>query len=324
MNDELLIKFLLKETSEKENAEVQDWISADGENEKYFKQLEQIWNESAGLATQSSVDEELAWQKFKTRVAQKEENIQSVQLKAKRSNGNFKWLSIAATFFIVAGVWLVYSLLGNAYTEVSSKALVVNKVLPDGSQLVLNKNTTLSYANDFKQNRKVLLLKGEVFFDVAHDRKHPFTIAMDQVNVMVVGTSFNIKRNTDHIEIIVESGVVKVKRNNSEISLIKGERVMISADSQPQLVKQANEDELYNYYRTQFFVARNTPLYRLVNVLNEAYGVQIVPTDDIKGLRIYTTLPFNNLDKNLNNICEALDLQMERNQNQILLSKKRK
>ncbi|MCJ0743166.1 FecR family protein [Pedobacter montanisoli] len=324
MDDELLIKFLLKETSEKENAEVQDWISADGENEKYFKQLEQIWNESAGLAIQSSVDEELAWQKFKTRVVPKEENILPAQLKVKRNNSNLKWLSIAATLFIVAGAWLVYSLIGSGYTEVSSEALVVNKALPDGSQLVLNKNTTLSYADDFKQNRKVLLLRGEVFFDVAHDRSHPFTISMDQVNVRVVGTSFNIKRNANSIEVIVESGVVKVKKNQSEISLVKGERITIGTDAKAQLVKQVNEDELYNYYRTQLFVARNTPLYRLVNVLNEAYGVQIVPADDIKGLRIYTTLPFNNLDKNLNNICDALDLEIQRNQNQILLSKKRK
>lgn len=325
MNDELLIKFLLKETSAQENIEVREWRDADKENEKYFEQLERIWNESASLAVQPSADEELAWQKFKARVAQKEEeNIQPVQLKVKRNSNNLKWFSIAATLFVATGAWLFFSLWGGGYTKVSSEALVVNKALPDGSQLVLNKNTTLRYADHFKQNRKVQLLKGEVFFDVAHDRKHPFTIAMDQVNVLVVGTSFNIKRNVNSIEIIVESGIVKVKRNQSEISLVKGERLMINADNKAQLVKQANEDELYNYYRTRLFVARNTPLYRLIDILNEAYGVQIVPTDDIKTLRIYTTLPFNNLDKNLNNICEALDLEMERNQNQILLSKKRK
>ena len=68
MNDELLIKFLLNETTAEESRTVQSWISANAENRKYFQQFERIWNESTSLAESSNVDEEQAWQNFKQRV----------------------------------------------------------------------------------------------------------------------------------------------------------------------------------------------------------------------------------------------------------------
>lgn len=68
MNDEILIKFLLKETTIEETKQVQDWIADSAENATYYQQLERIWSESADLAPADTVDEEVAWQKFKQRV----------------------------------------------------------------------------------------------------------------------------------------------------------------------------------------------------------------------------------------------------------------
>ena len=317
MDDELLIKFLLNETTPTENEQVQNWLSADVENEKYYRQFERIWKESEALAQASEVNEEMAWQKFKQLVDAKQSAVPVV----KKIRPNQLWLRAAAVFVICFGAWLVYQNIAS-YTKLASNDAVLNQELPDGSKLVLNKNTNISYAKNFKTNRNVEIEQGEVFFDVAHDRSHPFVIEIKDVKVKVVGTSFNIKRFKDAVEVIVETGIVKVDKDGRELQLKKDESVFLR-DDEAITAKQKNDDELYSYYRTQLFITNNTPLPKLITTLSEAYGVEISLSEQVKKDRISTTLPFKfSLEKNLETVCETLDLKMERNQDGILLSKK--
>lgn len=316
MNDELLIKFLLNETTLEEGAEVRAWMAAAAENEKYYKQFEQIWNESAELTQTSVINTEQAWRQFKERTDQKVQPPIVKKLSAK-----IIWMRVAAAFLLCFGAWLAYQQLGNPYTDLQTTDFVLRQPLPDGSQLVLNKHTDISYARNFKTNRRIALNHGEVFFDVAPDKVHPFIIDIDQVQVEVVGTSFNIKKIKNGVEVIVENGMVKVRRGDQELTLQKGESIFLSDEKE--LVKQPTEDELYNYYRTGIFVANNTSLTKLANTLTEAYGVKIVVSEEAQQDSIVTTLPLKySLEKNLQRVCETLDLKMQRNQNEILLSKK--
>ncbi len=317
MNDELLIKFLLNETTAEEAKQVHEWIAASDENQRHFEQFERIWNESAALTESSNVDEELAWQKFKQKVDEK----QPAQPIVRKLKPITVLMRVAAVFVLCFGAWLVYQQFGGNYTDLASNDVVLNQTLPDGSRLVLNKNTNISYAANFKTNRKVEIKNGEVFFDVAHDRSHPFVIDINDVKVEVVGTSFNIKKHQNNVEVIVETGIVKVKRASDELTLTKGERVFLSDEKE--LVKTQTEDELYNYYRTGVFVASNTSLSKLAETLTEAYGTKISLSGDIKNEKIFITLPLKySLQKNLEQLCLTLDLKMQRNQSEILLSKK--
>jgi ferric-dicitrate binding protein FerR (iron transport regulator) len=317
MNDEILIKFLLKETSNTESEAVNTWLLAKPENAAYYTQFEKIWNTSKDLQTENTIDENTAWLKFKAKAdAIKPQPI------VKPLKGNYNWLSIAAIFLLAIGSWSVYTFLNSSnYTNIISNNQVISKILPDGSELTINKNSEISYAANFKSHRNLQLKKGEVFFNVAHDKSKPFIIKIDKVAVEVVGTSFNIKYLNNATEVTVETGIVKVSLGNEQIELIKGERILIDAKTQS-LVKEKITDQLYNYYRSKLFVATNTPLHKLINVLNEAYGSDIKLTEDVKNLTIYTTLPLGSLDQNLQNICETLNLKVTRNQQEILLSNK--
>lgn len=314
MNDELLIKFLLKETSADENTIVNDWLLAAPANAAQLAQFEKIWKTSKLLQAQSEVDEEQAWLKFKAKA-----DAQSAQAIAiKPLKRNFGWLKVAAIFAVVFSAWALYSVFSSSYTELISNQQVLNKTLPDGSALTINKNSEISYASNFKQNRNVHLKEGDVFFDVAHDKQHPFTIEIDEINVEVVGTSFNIKHRNDHTEIVVESGIVKVNLGNQEIRLLKGEKLLISPTTKA-LQKEQSTDQLYNYYRTKLIIANNTPLKKVVEILNEAYDSHIVVDEKVKDT-FTAPLEVGDLESNLNVICEALKLKITRNQKEILLS----
>lgn len=316
MNDELLIKFLLKETDEEESITVQNWMDASPSNRQYFLDFEKIWVNSKNLSRQSRIRETDAWLRFKEKATG---NKQEITQKIKPA---FNWLKIAAVLVLVAAGWSIYNILSPvSYIAVVAGNTVTTKVLPDGSALTLNKNARISYANNFKNNRNIHLEQGNVFFDVAHDKTKPFVIDIDKISVLVVGTSFNIKHLNEQTEVIVETGIVKVSLGKNEISLKKGEKVVIS-NASDQLIKTENTDQLYNYYRSKEFITDNTPLWRLVEVLNEEYGSEVTIKDEtIKNLTLNTTMKTtSSLDANLEVICKTFDLILIRNQNQIILS----
>ncbi|TCC84161.1 DUF4974 domain-containing protein [Pedobacter hiemivivus] len=314
MTDELLIKFLLKETTEAESITVQNWLDASPNNTTYFLQFEKIWNSSKTLSSQSKINENDAWLRFKQKTTN---STITRQLKPR-----YNWLKIAAVFVLIAAGWSLYNIVKPvSYINLRAGNTVITKILPDGSKLTLNKNARISYANNFKKNRSIHLQQGDVFFNVAHDKAKPFVIDIDKVSVLVVGTSFNIKHLANQTEVIVETGIVKVTLGRDQINLQKGEKIVIN-NSTDKLIKEQNTDQLYNYYRSQEFIANNTPLWRMVEVLNEQYSANIIINDPaIKNLPLNTTLKTAaSLDRNLDVICETLGITMQRKQNQILLS----
>jgi transmembrane sensor len=315
MTDELLIKFLLKETTETESVTVQNWLDASTNNATYFLQFEKIWNSSKTLSGQSKINENDAWLRFKQKTANN--NTITHKLKPK-----YNWLKVAAVFVLIAAGWSLYNILSPvSYINLTAGNTVTTKILPDGSELTLNKNARVSYAKNFKRNRSIHLQQGDVFFNVAHNKAKPFVIDIDKISVLVVGTSFNIKHLANQTEVIVETGIVKVSLGKDQINLQKGEKVVINNNTD-KLIKEQNTDQLYNYYRSNEFIATNTPLWRMVEVLNEQYNANIVIKDPaIKNLPLNTTLKTSaSLDYNLGVICRTFGISMQRNQNQILLS----
>lgn len=316
MTDELLIKFLLNETSEEEGMTVQAWLEANPSNQAYYGQFEKIWKAGKKLAVSSTVDEQQAWLKFKEKAANHETIVRPLK-------PDFSWLKIAAILVMIGGIWMAYNLFGpDLYKDLVAENQVLTEQLPDGSELTLNKNSEISYVRNFKKNRHVKLSKGDVFFNVAHDKAHPFVIDINKVSVTVVGTSFNIKRLKEETEIIVETGIVRVELNGEKIELHKGEKVRIGRPD-AKLIKEKNTDQLYNYYRSNLFIANNTPLQKLADVVNEAYGSEISISDpSLAAETITTTFKVEDgLEGSLKVISETMDLKITRNENKILLSR---
>ena len=316
MTDELLIKFLLKETTEDEHISVQNWMNASPANKAHFIKFEKIWNSSKNLSTKKDISEIEAWERFKQKAHTQGPEIINIK-------PNFSWLKIAAMLFVVAASWSLYEILSPvSYIPVLAGNKVTTKTLPDGSEITLNKNSTITYANNFKNNRTIHLEQGSVFFNVVHDETKPFIIDIDNVSVRVVGTSFNIKHLKEQTEVIVETGIVKVSLGKKEINIQKGEKVIIN-NNVDQLVKTQSTDQLYNYYRSNEFVTNNTPLWHLIEVINEAYGSTVIIKDSaIKNLSLNTTLKTSaSLHDYFQVICKTLNLTLVRNQNEIILSK---
>ena len=101
------------------------------------------------------------------------------------------------------------------YYEVTSSFDAITKVaLPDGSTVWLNYGSTLTYPASFKGNSRKVQLKGEGFFEVAHNSRIPFIVKAGDIEVVARGTAFNITAypDDDRVETSLINGKVELSR----------------------------------------------------------------------------------------------------------------
>ena len=318
MTDELLVKYLLGEASVAEGKTVQQWIQEAEANRTYYDQFKQIWDASGELVVKSAVDENEAWKRFQHRVAN------GGKVKPAPAKRYFLFTKIAATLLLLVGISVVLYIVANLQSAnktiiAQSGQQVLTDTLSDGSQVTLNRNSSITYQNNFTDTIRAVALKGEAFFKVTPNKKQPFVITVNDIRVRVVGTSFNIRSENERTEIVVETGMVQITNRGKTTLLKAGEKLLLKAGSNS-AEKEVVSDQLYNYYRTHQFVCDETPLWKLVDVLNEAYDSNIrIGKNDLKNLAITTTFNNESLDKILEIIHLTFDITVSRKDGQIIL-----
>lgn len=308
MNDELLIKYLLKETSEDENILVKRWLEAHPDHQKEYEQMKWVWDRSKDSLQSSEVDENLAWEKFKTKRDQRSGSLRLLPV----------WMrAVAAVFTIMVIGWLALSFLppgGRAYfAEVVLEAgdSTQKEILLDGTLVTLNKNSRLSYSQKmFTGERRVRLLEGEAYFEVKRDEDTPFYLQSDDLEIKVLGTSFNVKKQGDYTDVVLDEGSIAVQIGDQALTLEPGQRVSVHGKDKS-LEKSTVENRLHRYYLNSKFEAENIPLYQIVEALNAAYGANItIASEGLANRKITTTLEYGSLDQNLEVIKETLGISI--------------
>ena len=113
----------------------------------------------------------------------------------------------------------------------------VQLTLPDKSSVKLNSESSLSYA--YVNGKRVARLKGEGYFQVSKDRKHPFVVQVGNLNIEVLGTCFNVYsyEENDFVETSLIEGSVRIySKNNGKISFHNTDNVKETAWTQNHLV----------------------------------------------------------------------------------------
>jgi len=312
------VKHLLGEASPEEEQTVIEWMKENETHQEYYNQFKKIWDQSKALASTSNVDVNKAWERFQNKISGQHEP-------AKILRPRFSWIKIAASVILIAGLGFAAFMLVNKNTAPKEMVAqtgqnVLVDTLSDGSVITLNKRSTITYPSKFKGNTRTIALKGEAFFNVAPDKKKPFIISVNDVRVTVVGTSFNIKSENGSTEVVVETGIVRVTRSGKTVELNAGEKIVMDAKDST-TVKEAVSDKLYNYYRSKEFVCDETPLWKLVQVLNEAYDSKIIiGRKELNEKRITTTFYNESLEKILEIIHLTFDITViKKEDGQIIL-----
>ena len=90
-------------------------------------------------------------------------------------------------------------------------------ILPDGSEVWLNAESTIEFPSAFTEQERRVVLHGEAFFKVAHDERAPFYVETDRLKVRVLGTEFNFRNYRDeeaHVSLV--KGSVEVMQPGTD------------------------------------------------------------------------------------------------------------
>jgi transmembrane sensor len=120
-----------------------------------------------------------------------------------------RW-AIAATLLLVIAAALVLSYRSGQDPEYVT-AIGEQRTVPldDGSRIALNSNSKVKI--EFTAERRtVRLLRGEAFFEVAHNQERPFVVIAGDSQVTAVGTAFEVRYEPDHIDVTLVEGKVNV------------------------------------------------------------------------------------------------------------------
>lgn len=238
---------------------------------------------------------------------------------------NYSWLRVAAIFLIlIAGGWLyyTYNFKPAEFLSVYSNGNVITDTLSEGTIVTLNKQSSIRYRRLFAGDSRPVELMGEAFFKVAPDKNKPFIVHAEGATIEVIGTSFNVRSTGDATEVIVETGMVEITKGRHILRVRAHEKAVIGKDDLPP-VKGDIQDELYNYYRTNVFECDGTPLWRMVEKLNEVYHAHIVIGNGrLRDLPLTTTFRIGDesLDEILDVITRTLKITLSRNGEEIILN----
>lgn len=147
--------------------------------------------------------------------------------------------------------------------------------LPDGSQIVLNSCSNLSYPNKFIGGTRSVKLDGEAFFKVAHNEEMPFIVHTKDFNVRVLGTQFDVKAypQDEIVSVNVESGKVQVDLPEAMMRLTAQEQVLINTLS-GEYNKKKEESEVAVWIKGSLRFNR-TPIRDVTRELERVYHCEI-------------------------------------------------
>ncbi len=203
----------------------------------------------------------------------------AIYQKIKTPAANYYQYAAAAVIAIILGfgVWFWPQSHTTKELVVTTGSKLDSIRLNDGSVVYLAANSSFKYPEHFGGKiRAVTLLKGDAFFKVARDKKHPFVITSAQVKTKVLGTSFHISLSKERVSVTVSTGHVCVYTKN-QVAFLKPNENAVYAGLK--LKKQRiNDMSLYGWYKKDVEL-NNVNLDQVFTLLNFKYGTSFEPED---------------------------------------------
>ncbi len=299
----LLIRVISNEANDEEIQAVANWRSVSKENEKEFIELEKTWNilQKPKGNLHINIDEE--WSKHKNKIDfTAKPKIRTLYLFSK----------IAAAILISVGLtYLVYQEFYFKSFKSEGNDIAMTK-LEDATLITLNASSKVRYPKNFNKSERRVKLEGEAYFDVKKNKNSPFIIEAQHLNIIVIGTSFNVQsyKKDNLSKISVDEGMVGVvihKKPNDTIYLSKNQHLVYNKQNQE--VKIVDKPKNYISWITKEIHFEQTGLESVVDIINNTYHSELIIADNnLKNCTLTTSFVNDDLKTVLKIIKSTLDV----------------
>jgi transmembrane sensor len=196
--------------------------------------------------------------------------------------------------------------------------------LKDGSLVVLQPGSALTYPKHFGRLKREVYLSGDGYFEISKNPLRPFLVYNNNTITRVVGTSFTIRTNdrTQQTEVLVKTGRVVVTENvaqnlvktvltkTTEVVLTPNQKTTFYADknsfnttlaAEPLPVLKHNE-----HLKQSDFIFNDTPVAAVIKVLEKTYAIKIIATKEVNEATFTGDINESNLYSKLDLICQSV------------------
>lgn len=326
---DMIVRYLSGDLNKDEKVKLESWMEEKASNRKLFDDYKRIWDNLGRVSDIAQVDVLKEWEVLKKRLdAGDGRKVFKPGISSVR-NFSF-WFARVAAILVTAlllsitVLFISHNVGSNSYNTYKNP---LTATLPDGSKFTLNKESSLKYPKRFSDDLRKVTLAGEAYFEVQPDQNKPFIVSAGEIEIKVLGTSFNVNayRENDKIEVVVNTGQVAVTKEGvltERLILKPGNRGTFNK-SDHSLRLYINDNPNFLSWKTREFVFENRSLEEIVRTINKVYNSKITIADDsLPDKRI--TVSFNNqsLDAILNVLSATLDIDIRQNNSEIILTGK--
>ncbi|MDR1098416.1 MAG: FecR domain-containing protein [Tannerella sp.] len=273
--DEIIIRYLDGSATPEDKVRLLQWLRESGKNRNDFNETRDLW-----LSCDSISDSETdrALQRLHRRI------LNEYNIIRRKRRPLMNWYQTAAVILVLLsmGYWIsvpespeVYYTQNRMITAKGSKGRFK---LPDGTVVWLNSESRLVYPETFEKDRRQVELTGEGYFQVTEDRKKPFIVKTGNMDIEVLGTSFDISNFpfTDHIEVVLLSGSIKVKGDDfpDPVMLEPGQLLTLNKENHSTSIRTTKAGLHVDWIRERL-VFDNTSLSDIIISLEGWYNIEI-------------------------------------------------
>lgn len=302
-----------------EKEKFQHWLRDDPLHPIAYELCESVWHISADLADDPSIQKEVELARQSLR------NTNKDQSRPRYSVTGLRFFQYAAVFMLVAILVIANTNTADVYnTDIGEQRLIT---LADGSTAMLNTDTVLKTLITDKK-RELRLMKGEAYFDVAHDKERPFKVLAGGNIVRALGTEFNVALEEQEITVAVTEGQVAIEtykplEGNQLVAKIKpGEEISYHKNGPKPEIKIADLERI-SAWQTHKIYFKSDRLEDAIKEYNRYIksNIQIVD-EELKNQLITGIFNVGDLESFLFTLEQALDARVIKERNRILVLKK--
>ncbi len=216
----LIHKELTGELNAAEKQALQAWQNESNEHSSLAEQISDVWTMSENFSLDYDPNPTVGFSKFKQRIQAEAPTQQTKVIRMVPMA-----MRVAAAFVLLLGALFLFDMNLSGDNTHFAEADIDKVSLDDGTQVVLNQGSSLAVAESFNQSERRVILDGEAFFDVERNENAPFIITVDNAEVEVLGTAFNIESNESIMILDVQEGLVQFTQNGKSELVKAGEQL---------------------------------------------------------------------------------------------------
>lgn len=194
-------------------------------------------------------------------------------------------------------------------------------VLPDGTRMHINAGSKVIFPNKFAKKEREIFVNGEVYLEVAHNKKVPFFVRTGNMDVKVLGTTLNVKayEQDDNQSVVLVSGAVMVHTKDNYEAQLSPNQILDYWEGKCSIT--AVNALNYVSWIDGYFIYHKEPLKNIMKQISRYYGVEVECDKALSHITCSGKLDLKeDLDKVMNDLSDILSVQINRKENSYLIN----